>query len=425
MWRFVRRVPKEYQHLDRRGIVQHSTKVRIADDPRGVRARRVADGLNESLEAYWRNLSESDHAQALSDYEAARNAARKLRISEPIAEAAQRTIAELLDRIERLEGKLAEDRSAVLAVYDAAPKPGVTFKQCAESYIESHRAGWSSSKHVREWESTLSTYVYPIIGNVTVDKIGGNGDGTDLILRVLQPIWHAKTESASRIRGRIELVLDWAKARGYREGENPARWRGHLDKLLPSRKKVQPVKRHAAIAYADLPAFLHKLRGMPGTAPRALEFTILTAGRTTEILQARRSEFDLEASMWIVPAERMKARKEHRVPLSESAVAIIKAMPAGEFVFANDRTGKPLSQSSMIKVLRRAGVQGEFVTHGFRSAFRDWAAESGDYANELLEMALAHTVTNQVEAAYRRGDMVAKRHKLMSDWERYCNAAPR
>jgi hypothetical protein len=174
MWRFVRRVPKEYATLDPRGIVQHSTKVRVADDPRGARARRVADGLNEALESYWRSLAESDHAQALADYEASRNAARKLRISEPIADAATRTIAELLDRIEKLEGKLAENRHAVLAVYDVAPKPGITFKQCAESYIESHRSGWSSPKHAREWESTLATYVYPVIGNLTVDKIGGN-----------------------------------------------------------------------------------------------------------------------------------------------------------------------------------------------------------------------------------------------------------
>ena len=267
----------------------------------------------------------------------------------------------------------------------------------------------------------MATYVYPIIGNMTVDKIGRNGGGTDLILRVLQPIWHTKPESASRIRGRIELVLDWAKARGYRDGENPARWRGHLDKLLPSRKKVQPVRHHSAIRFADVPAFLDKLRGMPGVAPRALEFTILTAGRTTEVLQARRSEFDLEARMWTIPAERMKARKEHRVPLCDAAVAIIKAMPAGDFIFANDRTGRPLSQSSMIKVLRRAGVQGEFVTHGFRSAFRDWASEIGDYPNEILETALAHTVNDQVEAAYRRGSMLAKRHALMADWERFCN----
>jgi integrase len=425
IWRFVRRVPKEYAALDPRGIVQHSTKVRITDDPRGIRARRVADGLNEALEAYWRNLADSDHAQAVRDYEAARNAARKLRISEPISDSAQRTIAELLDRIAKLEGAHAEDRASVLAVYDAVPRPAITFKQCAEQYIESHRAGWSSSKHVREWTNTLATYVYPIIGNITVDKIGGNGDGTDLILKVLQPIWHIKTESASRLRGRIEQILDWAKARGYRAGENPARWKGHLDKLLPARSKVKPLKHHLAMPYAEIPAFVRKLRKLSGVAPRALEFTILTAARTSEVLKARRSEIDLKARMWTVPAERMKARKEHRVPLSDSAIAIIKAMPDGEFLFANagNNRRKHLSSTSMFKVLDRMEVRGQVTNHGFRSTFRDWGAEEGDYPNELLELAIAHTVGDKVEAAYRRGNMLAKRHELMRDWERYCNGA--
>ena len=421
MWRFVRRVPKEYAALDPRGIIQHSTKVRIIDDPRGARARRVADGLNEALESYWRSLAESDHAQALADYEAARNAARKLRISEPIADAAQRTIAELLDRIEKLEGKLRDDRHAVIAVVDAAVKPGITFKQCAESYIEAHKPGWSSPRHAGEWEKTLATYAYPIIGSMTVDKIGGNGDGTALILKVLQPIWHTKTETATRIRGRIELVLDWAKARGYRDGENPARWKGHLDKLLPARSKVKPVKHHAALKYADMPVLMQKLRERPNMTARALEFVILTAARTSEALQARRSEFDLKARMWTVPAERMKAGKEHRVPLCDAAVKIIKAMPDGEFLFASSRTGRPLTQSALIKALYSAGINGECVTtHGFRSTFRDWAAETTSYPNEMLELALAHTISDKVEAAYRRGDMLAKRHALMRDWERYC-----
>ena len=222
----------------------------------------------------------------MRDYEAARNAARKLGISEPIADAAQRTIMELLDRIERLEGGHAKDRASVLAVYDAAPRPAVTFKQCAEQYIESHRASWSS-KHITAWTNTLAQYVYPIIGSTPVDKIGGNGDGTSLILKVLQPIWHTKTELASRIRNRIELVLDFAKARGYREGDNPARWKSHLDKLLPARSKVQPGKHMDAMPFGDVPMFMKKLREMPGVAARALEFTILTAVRTSDTLKAR------------------------------------------------------------------------------------------------------------------------------------------
>ena len=367
MWRFVRRVPKEYATLDPRGIVQQSTKVKVADDPRGAQAKQVADGMNEALETFWRNLVESDHAQAVRDYEAARNAARKLKISEPIADAAQRTIAELLERIEKLEGERIKDRASVLAVYDAVPKPTITFRQCAEQYIELHRAGWST-KHATQWSATLAAYVYPIIGNMPVDKIGGNGDGTSLILKVLQPIWRTKTELASRIRNRIELVLDWAKARGYRDGENPARWKGHLDKLLPLRAKVQPVKHLDAMPFADVPALMQKLRDMPGVAARALEFTILTAVRTSDTLKAPRTEIDLETRMWTIPAERMKASREHRVPLCDRAIEIINST-AGEFLFANTRTGKPLWPTSMKEVLDRMGVK--VTVHGFRSSFRD------------------------------------------------------
>jgi integrase len=422
-WRFVRRVPKEYAQLDPRGIVQQSTKVRVADDPRAIRARKVAQGYNDALETYWRDLVESDSAQAVRNYEAARMAARKIRVSEPIADAAKRTIAELLDRIEKLTGNRAEDRPSALAVYDAAPKPGITFRQCAERFIEAHRPGWSNPKHAAQWQATLTTYAYPVIGNVPVEKIGSNGDGTDLIMKVLEPIWYSKTETASRVRGRIETILDWAKARGYRDGENPARWKGHLDKLLPARNKVAPVKHHAALPYADVPEFMRKLRTVTGTAARALEFTILTAGRSSEILNAKRSEIDLDSRMWIVPAARMKGRREHRVPLCKSAIDIIEAMPAdSEFIFPGARKGKPLSNMAMLKTLERMGVRDQVVTHGFRSAFRDWGAETGDYPNELLEMAIAHNIDNKVEAAYRRGDLLKKRHQLMADWERFCNS---
>jgi integrase len=423
MWRFVRRVPLEYAKLDPRGIVQQSTKVRIADDPRAVRARQVANGMNAALETYWRDLAESDSAQAVRDYEAAKYAARRMRISEPRSDAATRTIAELLERIEKLEGKRADDRASVLAVYDAAPKPSITFRQCAESYIEAHRPGWSSPKHAAQWAATLEDYAYPMLGNVAVDKIGSNGDGTDLILKVLQPIWYAKTTTAARVRGRIESILDWARARGYRDGENPARWKGHLDNLLPATAKVRPVKHHAALPYADVPGFIAKLRTMEGTSARALEYIILTAGRTSEILKAKRSEINLGLRMWTVPAERMKARKEHRVPLSDSAIAIIKAMPAeSDYLFPGAKAGKPLAVTAMQKTLRRMGLA-DHTTHGFRSAFRDWGSEVGSYPNELLEMALGHTVGNQVEASYRRGDMLAKRHQLMRDWESYCTSA--
>ena len=265
-WRFVRRVPAEYAKLDPRTFVRTSTNIRVADDPRAIRARKAADQLNEAAEAYWRSLIESDQAQAVRDYEAARNAARRLQIAEPIADAAQRTIAELLARIEKLTGERADDRASVLAVYDAAPKPGITFRQCADQYIKAHQPGWSNPKHAAQWSATLATYAYPVIGNVAVDKIGSNGDGTDLVMKVLQPIWYSKTETASRVRGRIESILDWAKARGYRDGENPARWKGHLDKLLPAKGKVSPVKHHKALPYADVPDFMAKLRDDAGNS---------------------------------------------------------------------------------------------------------------------------------------------------------------
>jgi integrase len=423
-WRFVRRVPKEYADFDKRDIVQQSTKIRVADDPKKIRARKVAGDMSSALERYWRDLTESNQAQAVRDYEAARNAARKLRLSGPIDDATRRTIAELLNRIEKLSGNRAEDRAAVLAVYDAAPKPDVTFRQCAERYIEAHRPGWSNPKHAAQWPATLATYAYPVIGSVPVKKIGANGDGTGLIMKVLEPIWYSKTETAARLRGRIETILDWAKVRGYRDGDNPARWKGHLDKLLPAKAKVAPVRRHAALPYSDIPDFMKKLREMPGTAARALEFTILTAARTSEVLGAKRSEINFRERMWIVPRERMKARKEHRVSLSDSAITVIKSMPTDrDYLFPSTRKGRPLSNGAMLKPLERMGLRKQVVAHGFRSTFRDWASETTHYPNEMLEMAIAHSIDSKVEAAYRRGDLLEKRHKLMAGWERFCNQA--
>jgi integrase len=241
-----------------------------------------------------------------------------------------------------------------------------------------------------------------------------------LVLTVLEPIWHKKTETATRVRGRIEQVLDWAKARGYRYGENPARWRGHLDKLLPARTKIAKVRHHPALPYVELPVFMAALRSREGVSARALEFTILTAARTNETIYAKRSEIDLQWRLWIVPAERMKAGREHRVPLSERAVEILRTTATtDEFVFPGARAGSPLSNMAMLELLRGMTNAG-LTVHGFRSTFRDWASEQTSYANELLEMALAHAVLDKVEAAYRRGDLLEKRRRLMSDWARYC-----
>jgi integrase len=420
-WRFCRRVPDEYAALDRRGIVQQSTKVRIVDDPRGIRAREVALRMNDALEKYWRDLANAGTAQAVADYHAASKVAKRMNISPPDA-SAQRTIAELLARIEQLErGKRMEDRASVLAVYDLVAKPVMTFRQCAEQYIEAHKGSWSSQRHVHQWQTSLAQYAYPVLADLPVAEIDGNSKGTDLIMRVIEPIWARKTATASQLRGRIENVIDWATARGYRDGANPARWRGHLDKLLPAKGKIAPVKHHAALPYADVPDFMRRLRAEPGTTARVLEFAILTAARISEALGARRSEIDLEARLWTVPASRMKARKEHRVPLSAAALAIVDAAPKGEYLFPGPRR-KPLSEMAVRLLFRRLGVSGQITRHGFRSTFRDWAAETTHYQNEVLEMALAHAVGDKVEAAYRRGDLLKKRYALMADWEAFCKS---
>jgi integrase len=298
---------------------------------------------------------------------------------------------------------------------------GVTFKQAAERMMASHGAAWRNPKHRQQWKNTLSTYVYPHFGELSVAAVD-----TGLVLKVLELIWTAKPETAGRVRGRIESVLDWAKARGYREGENPARWRGHLDKLLPNRRKVRRVRNDPAMPSAQLPAFMAELRGRSSVSARALEFAILTAARTGEVIGARWPEIDLQAGVWTVPATRMKAGKEHRVPLSARAVELLSALPhEGEFVFMGGRAGKPLSNMAMLELMRGMKPGPGYVPHGFRSTFRDWAAECTSHPSEVVEMALAHAIESKVEAAYRRGDLFEKRRQLLDDWARYCGAVPR
>jgi integrase len=250
---------------------------------------------------------------------------------------------------------------------------------------------------------------------------------TALVVKVLEPIWREKPETASRLRQRIEKILDYAKVRGYREGENPARWRGHLDKLLPATSKVRKVEHYAALPYAELSAFLGRLREQEGAAAQALEFAILTAARTSEVLGACWSEIDLHAKVWTIPAGRMKAGREHRVPLSDRALAILKAgKPANEtaaisqkFVFIGGKLGLPLSNMAFLMLLRRM-KRDDLTAHGFRSTFRDWCAERTSFPSEVAEMALAHMVGDKVEAAYRRGDMFEHRRRLMQTWAGFC-----
>jgi integrase len=313
----------------------------------------------------------------------------------------------------RLEGiDPIDQRQARRATARAQVRRVMTFRQCAEAYIAAHEDSWKNPKHRMQWPNSLAAYVYPVFGDMPVDAVD-----LDLVVKALEPIWRTKTETASRVRGRIEAVLDWAAVRRFRQGDNPARWRGHLQKLFARKKEGV---HHAALPYGELASFLDALRTQEETAARALHFAILTAGRSGEVLGARWKE--IEDEVWTIPASRMKAGKEHRVPLSKEALAILaeqRKVREGEFVFAGSKAGRPLGPNAMTSVLRRIG-RGELTVHGFRSTFRDWAAERSNFPQEVCEMALAHAVSNQVEAAYRRGDLFAKRRQLMTAWGQYC-----
>jgi integrase len=293
----------------------------------------------------------------------------------------------------------------------------MTFRQCAEALIASHEPSWRNAKHRQQWRSSLATDAYPVLGDVAVRDID-----TEMVLQVLQPIWTAKTETACRIRGRIEAVLDWAKVRGARNGENPARWRGHLASLLPKRSKLARVRHHNALPYPEISEFLANLRQHGGIAGKALEFLIFTVGRSGEVLGARWDEIDLDGRLWVVPAERMKSHREHRVPLSLPAVAILEEMAEvrqNEFVFFGMKLGRSLTAKSFIDLLRRMG-RTDITTHGFRSSFRDWAGECTSFPREIAEAALAHVGGSEAERAYRRGDALEKRRELMAAWAAFC-----
>ncbi len=291
----------------------------------------------------------------------------------------------------------------------------ITFKAAAEQFIEANRAGWRNGKHAAQWTSTLATYVYPVFGTGPVGDVTASH-----VLKVLTPIWATKPETASRVRGRIESVLDYAKVHGWREGENPARWKGGLAMTLPARNKVRRVKHHAALPYAEVPDLMKVLGGMEGLGPLALRFLILTAARTGEVIGAQWSEIDLAKGVWTVPAQRMKAAREHRVPLNAEATGLLEALPRiGELVFPGMRPGKPLSNMALLQTLRRM-KRNDLTAHGFRSSYRDWCSEQTGFPREVIEASLAHTVGTQVERAYLRSDLFDKRRLLMKAWGQHC-----
>lgn len=300
-----------------------------------------------------------------------------------------------------------------------AKAEAVTFAHVADLYIGAHENSWRHPKHRQQWRNTLRDYALPTLGPLPVGDIG-----TGEVMSFLEPLWRSKPETASRLRGRVEAIIDYARARGWREAENPARWRGHLDHLLPARSKVAAIRHHAALPWREVGAFMERLRQSNGIAARCLEFAILTGARSGEARGARWSEIDFSNAIWTIPGERMKSSKQHRVPLSDAAIHVLRQMQAfgdeaGGFIFIGGRRGSALSDVSLGKAVTAAGGNGA-TTHGFRSTFRDWAAEATSHPNHVVEQALAHTIGNAVEAAYRRGDLLELRRKLMTDWSAFC-----
>lgn len=297
----------------------------------------------------------------------------------------------------------------------------LTFSEAAERFLAAHEASWKNDKHRDQWRNTLKAYVEPVFGAVDVAAVDVNH-----VLKVLEPIWQTKTETASRVRSRIERVLDWAKARGLRSADNPARWRGHLEFALPKQRDLKKVAHHAALPYAEMPAFMAALRKREGVGARALEFTILTAARTGEVVGWRWGEIDFEKRVWTVPATRMKAGRAHRVPLTDAAIAVLKPLRldrgADDYVFPGLDLRRPMSTATMAKTL--STIRTDCTVHGFRSVFRDWTSEATSFDGATAEAALAHVVGDKVEAAYRRGDLFGKRRELMTAWGAFCLSAP-
>jgi integrase len=332
-------------------------------------------------------------------------------------------------REQRYDGvdPLAAKKARQIAAKIEAAK-AMTFAECAEAYISAHQTSWRHAKHRTQWSASLATYAFPALGELPVSAID-----TTLVMKAIEPIWSAKPETASRVRGRIERILDWATVRQYRQGENPARWRGHLEALLPAPANAKRAARHeqgreehfSALPYAQIAGFMFRSRQQEGISARALEFAILTAARAGEVLGCRWDEIDQTNRLWTIPGARMKSGREHRSPLSDAAMAIVEKMAElrqGDFVFPSHKVGKPLSDPTLARALKRLG-RDDLTVHGFRSTFSDWCAEQTNFPAEVREMALAHAVGDKVEAAYRRGDLFDKRRQLAEAWASFCDGS--
>jgi integrase len=323
---------------------------------------------------------------------------------------------QLLDGIDPIEARRAKQMQGLLAAAST-----MTFEECGKAYIAAHESGWRNAKHRQQWRNTLDTYVYPVVGTLPVQAVD-----TPMVMRILEPIWAARPETAGRVRGRIESILNWATVRQFRAGENPARWKGHLDHLLPRKGKIHKVRHQPAMPYQAVPGFMAELRDQASTSARALEFTILTVVRTSETIGATRPEIDREAKIWTIPAGRIKAERDHRAPLSDRAIEILDALPREEgndHLFIGAKKGKGLSNMAMLELLR--GMDGNgYTVHGFRSSFRDWCAEQTNFPREIAEAALAHRLKDKTEAAYQRGDLLEKRRRLMQAWAKFCMTPP-
>ncbi|MCC3304203.1 tyrosine-type recombinase/integrase [Sneathiella sp. HT1-7] len=312
-----------------------------------------------------------------------------------------------------------EERKAARQALYADTAKTITFRECADKYIDARSPEWKNIKHLRQWSATLEKYVFPVFGALPVKDVD-----MGLVLKALEPIWTTKTETASRVRQRIEKILDWAKVRKYREGENPARWHGNLDMVLPSPSKIQKIEHFKALPYEDVAAFVSLLRKKDSYSAMGLELIILTACRTGSLINAKWEDFNFDKKEWIIPAENMKAGKEHRVPLSPAVIAVLEKLLAvrqNEYVLPGANGKGHASNMALLQLIKRMGYGGRVTPHGFRSTFKDWASERTAYPNEVSEMALAHSVGNKVEAAYRRGDLFDKRKRIMDDWAEYCS----